>query len=218
MADSWSVLCKTLAIVTVWLMPLCSNACASETRSVSTARNIGSRLGLFIDDWLIEAMSNTSLRMHTPVRKEVVFSFDASWEGGLSAYVTIMKDQDRVRMYYRGGGDLSREYTCLAESQDGIDWTRPSLGLFEFNGSRDNNIVWTGQKKAYWESHNFSPFIDTNPDTPSSQRYKAVTLGRRVIDGDRQKVLLAFVSPDGINWRRLQDEPIITEEIGRAHV
>ncbi len=180
-------------------------------------RDIGSRLELFVDDWLIESMSNTNLKMHEPMRKEVVFNFDAPWEGGFSAYVTIMKDQDRFAMYYRGGGELSREYTCLAQSQDGITWTRPTLGLFEFNGSKDNNIIWTGEKKAYWESHNFSPFKDTNPAAPPSERYKAVTLGRRPIDGDRQKVLLAFVSPDGIHWKRLQDEPIITEGSFDSH-
>ena len=217
MVQSLSILRKMFVIVTAWFTSLYSSACALEMKSVSIPRNIGSRLELFVDDWLIETMSNTRLKMHTPVKKEVVFIFDAPWEGGLSAYVTIMIDQDHFRMYYRGGGDLSREYTCLAESQDGIRWTRPSLGLFDFNGSKNNNIIWTGQKKAYWESHNFSPFKDTHPDTPSSERYKAVTLGRQVIDGERQKVLLAFVSPDGINWRRLQDEPIITEGSFDSH-
>ncbi len=190
---------------------------SSQGKNVAAAPDIGSRLELFVDDWLIETMSNTSLKMHEPVRKEIVFNFDAPWEGGLSAYVTIMKDQDRFVMYYRGGGELSREYTCLAESRDGITWTRPTLGLFEFNGSKDNNIIWTGEKKAYWESHNFSPFKDTNAAAPPSERYKAVTLGRRPIDGDRQKVLLAFASPDGIHWRRLQDEPIITEGSFDSH-
>lgn len=209
--------CNASVIVAMWLALLFLNPCTSDAKSASTVWDIGSRLELFVDDWLIETMSKASLKMHAPIRKEIVFSFDADWEGGLSAYVTIMKDAGLFRMYYRGGGDLSREYTCMAESRDGVKWTRPSLGLFEFDGSRDNNIIWTGEKKAYWESHNFSPFKDTNPAAPPSQRYKAVTLGRQVIDGDMQKVLLAFVSPDGINWRRLQDEPIITEGSFDSH-
>jgi hypothetical protein len=209
---------KVFVIGAAALAVVCSNARASDAKGAATIRNIGSQLELFVDDWLIETMSNTSLRMHPPVRKEVVFNFNAPWEGGFSAYVTIMKDRDRrFRMYYRGGGELSREYTCMAESRDGIHWTRPSLGLFEFNGSKNNNIIWTGQKKAYWESHNFSPFKDTNPAAPPSQRYKAVTLGRRMINGNRQKVLLAFVSPDGIHWKRLQDAPIITEGSFDSH-
>lgn len=215
MLSSRFILCGVVAVA--WLAPVSSIACASEAKNASAVRDIGSRLELFVDDWLIEKMSNTRLKMHSPVRKEVVFSFDAPWEGGLSAYVTIMKDEGHFRMYYRGGGDLSREYTCMAQSKDGINWIRPSLGLFEFNGTKDNNIIWTGEEKAYWESHNFSPFKDTNPAAPSSQRYKAVTLGRRAVDGQQRNVLLAFVSSDGIHWKRLQDEPIITEGSFDSH-
>ncbi len=89
-----------------WPAAVSSTACASEAKSVSAVRDIGARLELFVDAWLIEKMSNTSLKMHSPVKKDVVFDFNAPWEGGLSAYVTIMKDEDRYRMYYRGGGDL----------------------------------------------------------------------------------------------------------------
>jgi hypothetical protein len=93
------------------------------------------------------------------------------------------------------------------------------LGLFEFEGSKANNIIWTGEKKAYWESHNFSPFKDANPDTPASQRYKAVTLSRAIVAGesDHRKVLMAFVSPDGIHWQRLQEEPVITQGSFDSH-
>ncbi len=200
--------------VAVWL--LCSmalRAYAGNDKEDSQVRQIGSRRELFVDNWLIDNMDGTCLRLHSPVRGEVVFRFDAPWEGGQSAYVTIIRDDDQLRMYYRGGGDLGREYTCLATSRDGIHWTRPELGLFEFNGSKRNNIIWTGEKKAYWESHNFSPFKDANPAAPASQRYKAVTLSRAVPPGEseRRKVLMAFVSPDGIHWNRLQDKPIITD-------
>ena len=204
------VLWTILALSGVWFVRPVSVSYASESVSDSTVRRIGSRLELFTDDTLIASMTNTSLRMHPPVRKEVVFSFDAPWEGGLSAYVTVMADDDGFRMYYRGGGDLSREYTCMARSRDGVTWVRPSLGLFEFDGTKDNNIIWTGEKKAYWESHNFSPFRDSNPKALPSQRYKAVTLSRVTIDGKTRKVLFAFVSPDGIRWKRLVDKPIIT--------
>lgn len=205
------------ALCVAWfcLLPFDSNAAVGK--ECETVREIGSRLELFVDDWLIEKMSNTILKLYQPIRKEIVFRFDAPWEGALSGYVTIMKDDNFFRMYYRGGGDLSREYTCLAESNDGISWKRPSLGLFEFNGSKDNNIIWTGSKKAYCESHNFSPFKDTNPHAIPDHRYKAVTLSRQTIDGQTRNVLMAFVSSDGIRWQRLQDEPIITEGAFDSH-
>ncbi len=179
----------------------------------SGVRDIAGRIEPFFDPWLIDAMTGTSLKLHSPVGREPVFVFDKPWEGWMSAYVTVLHDGERFRMYYRGGGDLVREYTCLAFSDDGVHWTRPSLGLIEFDGSKDNNIIWTGEKKAYWESHNFSPFLDPNPAATPDQRFKAVTLSRAILPGedDHRKVLMAFVSPDGIHWKRLQEKPIITQ-------
>lgn len=181
-------------------------------------RDLGQGLGLFVDDWLIERLDGARLELHHPERREIVFDFEKPWEGGLSAYITILKDGDAYRMYYRGGGDLVREYTCLAFSPDGSHWTRPSLGLIEFEGSKDNNIIWTGEQKAYCESHNFSPFIDANPAAKPDERYKAVTMTRINAGTDQRKnVLIALVSPDGIHWRKLREEPIITEGAFDSH-
>jgi len=120
--------------------------------------DIGSRLELFVDDWLIERMSGLTLELHRPTPREVAISFDAPWEGECSAYVTVMKDDDRYHMYYRGCHEKGPEVTCYAESNDGITWTKPSLRLHEFKGSKDNNIIWTGPG-----THDFAPFKDTNP-------------------------------------------------------
>ena len=61
------------------------------------------------------------------------------------------------------------ESTCYAVSNDGIHWTRPNLGLFEYEGSKDNNIV-LGDMPPY--SHNFCPMIDPRDDIPADERYK----------------------------------------------
>ena len=200
-----------LAAVAACLFVLWS--CAGSEAMGDEVRQVGSRIEPFVDEWLIDRMEGTRLRLHHPVRREVVFRFDAPWEGGQSAYVTMLQEKNHLRMYYRGGGDLRREYTCVAMSRDGIHFNRPKLGLFKFEGSKQNNIIWTGEKKAYWESHNFSPFKDTNPATTAARRYKAVTVGRAILPGesDHRKVLMAFVSADGIHWKRLQERPIITE-------
>ncbi len=162
---------------------------------------IGSRWELFVDDWLIETLSNAQLRLNTPVRQEVVLVTDRPWEGVDSAYYTAIQDGDKVRLYYRGycpADADGRQVTCMAESVDGIHFTRPNLGLYEFNGSKQNNIIWQGI-----ESHNFAPFLDANPNAKLSERYKALA-------GINSK-LYAFASPDGIHWKRLQVAPVITD-------
>jgi hypothetical protein len=198
------------------LIPLALTAAAVQAEP-STPIDVGSRIELFVDHYLIDRMKDAELRLNSPIPREIVLTFDRPWEGGQSAYVTILKDGDQYRMYYRGGGDLVHEYTCLAFSKDSIHWERPRLGLIEFEGSKDNNIIWTGKDNAYCESHNFAPFIDANPAAKPDQRYKAVTVTRIYEGENRKNVLLALVSADGIHWRKLRDEPIITEGAFDSH-
>lgn len=173
---------------------------------------VASRLQLFVDGHLIESARGTQLRLHPPQPREVVFTLDAPWEGPMSGYVTMLADDGLFRMYYRGGGETTEEVVCLATSRDGVKWERPNLGLVEFKQSKANNILLRGQRKAYWEAHNFTPFKDTNPAAPAESRYKALTLGRHTPPGgDREKALLAMHSPDGVHWRHLRAEAVITK-------
>jgi hypothetical protein len=184
----------------------------ARARADEPASNIGSRLQLFLDTSLIESLDGVRLQMHPPDRREVVFRFDAPWEGPQSAYVSVLKDGKRFRMYYRGGGDQTVEHVCLAASDDGVNWVRPELGLYEFRKSRKNNVVYKPKEKSYREAHNFAPFIDANPAAKPEQRYKAVGLGR-IYDaqGNGFRTLNALVSPDGIRWTKLRDEPVMTD-------
>ncbi len=107
---------------------------------------------LFVDDYLIDKQSGTTLELQQPREREIVFVHDAPWEGSTSTYHTIIKDGDIYRMYYRGGGwdeankkSNHAETFCYAESKDGIHWTRPDLGIVEFEGSKkNNNIIISG--------------------------------------------------------------------------
>jgi hypothetical protein len=184
----------------------------SVALAAAEAIDVGSRRQLFVDKQIIASMQNTRLELHHPVPREVVFKFDAAWEGAMSAYVTMMHDADLFRMYYRGGGETTEEVTCMATSRDGVQWTRPGLGLHPFKGSKENNIIFRGRRKAYWESHNFTPFKDANPAAPREARYKALGLGRHVRpDGEDVKALVALASPDGVNWRRMQEAAVVTQ-------
>ena len=174
-----------------------------------SVRDIGSRRELFVDDYLIEKIKGAELKMHRPVPQDVAIVCDAPWEGNTSAYYTLFADGDRFRMYYRGAHfDVSTktaahpEFTCYAESRDGIAWEKPKLGLFEFNGSKENNIVWAGD-----DTHNFTPFKDANPECAADARYKALGGGSLRSGG---KGLRAYKSPDGIHWSLMREEAVIT--------
>jgi hypothetical protein len=195
-------------LVALLFIPTCQAAIDASAGAI----DLGSRRQLFLDNHLIATQHNTRLMLHPPQPREVVFKFDAPWEGPMSAYITIMRDDNICRMYYRGGGETTEEVTCLAISKDGIAWTRPDLGLHLFKGTRQNNLIYRGQRKAYWESHNFTPFKDANPAAPPAARYKAVGLGRHTRpDGETVKALVALASPDGTHWKLMQDQPIITQ-------
>ncbi len=194
-----------LGHLTVLAAGLVLLAAAAAGPADDEVRDIGSRLELFVDDWLIAEINGVELRLHHPTPREVILHFDKPWEGNTCGYVTVFQDGDLYRMYYRGSHfdwDTRKathpEVTCYAESRDGIHWTKPPLGLFEFNGSKENNIVWAGPG-----CHDFTPFKDTNPDCPPDARYKA--LGR--VEGG----LIAFKSPDGIHWSLISDKPVITK-------
>jgi hypothetical protein len=167
-------------------------------------RHIGSRLEPFLDDWLLEKMDGVSLRMHSPQPAEI-FPYDQPWEGDVSFYVTMLEHEGEFRMYYRGWKAEGLPATqAVALSKDGIHWERPNLGLFEWLGSADNNIILTGQVAE----DGFVPFFDRNPAVPPSERWKAV--GVELLS-DRTPVLMPFVSDDGFTWRRCRDYPIITD-------
>ncbi|MBU0596475.1 hypothetical protein KJ567_07315 [Candidatus Bipolaricaulota bacterium] len=164
--------------------------------------DIGSRLELFVDSFLVDSMTGQAERLlHHPQRREVVLTFDKPWEGPFCGYFAVIPDDERVRIYYRGWPDLKKgDFTCVAESKDGIHFTRPNVGQFELEGSKENSIVWKGPG-----CHNFTPFKDANPNAPADQRYKALA------SAGPKSSLVPFVSPDGYQWKMLQKEPVITK-------
>lgn len=165
-----------------------------------------SRRELLVDRYLIDSLEGAELYLHEPVDRGTVLHFDRPWEGLFSGYCTIIQADGKYQLYYRGRPELSHdgsdaEITCYAESEDGIHWHRPSLGQYQFNGSKENNIVLADAAPV---THNFSPFLDTNPKADPQQRYKA-------IGGSSKSGMIAYVSADGKTWTRLREEPIIKD-------
>ncbi len=167
--------------------------------------DIGSRRELFVDDYLIGSLDNVRQVLGTPEHESTALAFNKPWEGRYCGYVTVFKDEDQYRMYYRGlpesGSDGSdNEVTCCAVSTDGIQWTRPALKLFTVRNHEVNNVVLAG-KAPY--SHNFAPLLNTRPGAVPEERYLAIA-------GTKHTGLSTFVSADGFQWD-MRHEGVIQE-------
>lgn len=75
---------------------------------------------------------------------------------------------------------------CYAFSEDGIHWTKPELGLIEYNGSTRNNIVKRN-------THGAGVFYD--PADELAKRFKMLT----TLDDTKGPLGVAF-SSDGVHW------------------
>jgi hypothetical protein len=187
---------------------------AASSLAAAEPLDIASRWELFVDEHLVAEKNGLALKLHDPIKREIVLTTDQPWEGMTCAYFSVIQDGKKVLMYYRGssgGSDHSdAQVTCVAESTDGIRFTRPKLGLIEAGGTKDNNVIWRGV-----ESHNFSPFLDANPATKPDERYKALggvkMPGKNWHQGETPGGLYSFASADGIHWKKMKDTPVITK-------
>ena len=168
--------------------------------------DIGSRRELFVDHYLIDRLDGAFLALHEPRDEGTVLCYDKPWEGVYSNAGSVMKVDDEFRLYYRAMPSIkdgtSGESTCLALSDDGLEWRRPNLGLFELHGTKENNAILAQQPPF---SHNFMPLLDERPGVAEDERFKAVA-------GIHETGLCMFVSADGLSWRRMMDEPGLTSE------
>lgn len=202
----------TTAIFCLLLLVVC-NTLKAQNKQVL---DIGSNRELFVDDFLIEKLSGKATRkMHQPIPKDIAIVHDELWEGSGSGYHSVFKDGDTYKMYYKAwqheaSSDKSTYhplYCAYAESKDGITWTKPNLGIHEFKGSKNNNIVFkSGPLNGFdLDAGHPAVFKDDNPNVSPDARYKAI-----LISGKTKRGLVAFKSPDGINWTLMSENPIIT--------
>ena len=104
---------------------------------------------------------------------------------------TVLYDeQDKLFKCWYCGSDLSMERwwaSGYAVSEDGVHWVKPRVGRIEYNGSKDNNIVWAG----------WGPVIKDNDEPDPARRYKAILKGPA--PKEDYGIRLAY-SPDGVDW------------------
>ena len=178
--------------------------------------DIGSRRELFVDRHLIENTDGVRLELNRPQPRQVAIVHDQPWEGTGSGYHSIFHDGELYRMYYKAWHlDVkpdkfkarSQLYCCYAESDDGVHWRKPELGLHEFNGSKKNNIVMVSEPvgQARSDPGHCAVFKDENPNVAADARYKAIIRASGVHG------LLAYKSSDGLHWQPMSDQPVITK-------
>ena len=192
----------TLCVSTLCFLGLSVTAVGGES-----VLDIGSRLELFVDHYLIQQMQGTRLQLHHPQPAEVVLEYDQPWEGIYSGAPRVIYDGEQYHMYYHGfpewkDGEQTEESTCYAVSQDGIHWSKPELGFYERKGTRRNN--------ALDDSGGLRPFLDSRPGVPASERFKALKSPPRL---QPKKGVAAYASPDGTHWKRLREDPVILENL-----
>lgn len=110
---------------------------------------------------------------------------------------------------------------CYAESDDGISWTKPELGLVELNGSKKNNICLIESDPFSLSRVNDFLSVLHEPDDPDpARRYKCAYIahvpfedvkGGRSAIGPNESRWGAFIcatSADGLKWKVVGDRPM----------
>ena len=170
---------------------------------------------LFIDDYWIENAQNIETKLHQPEKysNNPIIKSDVHWEENPYCFGTVIFDKEDsiFKFWYQSYNhvEVMQERTPIlySTSKDGINWFRPNLGVIEYQGSTDNNIVL----QNYGFHDLYSPsVIKDNEDTDLDKRYKMIwwdfPLGEKGYQDDGMCV--AF-SPDGIHWTKHPGNPVL---------
>ena len=123
---------------------------------------------------------------------------DSLW---IAYYGTVLEIDGELWMWYLGQGpdEHWHQRVCLARSNDGRTWGKPDLGLVEWHGSRQNNLVDMGE-----DMHVQAFVIFHEPDEPDpDKRFKMAFETRK----HSSRLCVAY-SADGMTWRESPDNPV----------
>lgn len=145
-------------------------------------------------------------------------------------YGTVIHSGGKFRMWYLGMFETKIKSgqapgwwrpMCYAESTDGVNWTKPELGLVEFNGNKKNNICLIESKvPALAKVNDFLSILHDPKDPDPNRRYKCVYIahppfdevrgGRSGIGPDERRwgAFISATSADGLSWKVVGDRPM----------
>ncbi len=170
---------------------------------------------LAIDDYLLPLRENVGSYLSTPkYRKEPVVrpsKEDPQAPDQVAAhfYGSVVHNGEKYQMWYysvslKEPGDAYRPDiksllqgpVCYAESDDGIDWTKPKLGQVEVRGSKNNNAIALPDQRI----EGVHVILDQDDPDPE-RRYKMVYNPHN----GKTWVIRTATSADGIHWRAAED-------------
>jgi len=145
-------------------------------------------------------------------------------------YGSVLRIGEKFRMWYLGmthrklaSGQSAGWWRpmCYAESDDGIHWTKPELGLVEFNGSKKNNIcLIESDPPSLSLVNDFLSVIYDAEDPDPARRYKVAYIAHlpfEEVRGGRSKIgpeehhwcsFICATSADGLSWKVVGDRPM----------
>jgi hypothetical protein len=97
---------------------------------------------LFIDDrWIEDSSFVTRTWGQLCKHPEPVLTAQHPWERWCPVlYGTVLFWRGLFRMWYCTWSRASKPVACYAQSEDGVVWEKPALGIYEWNGDKTNNI------------------------------------------------------------------------------
>jgi hypothetical protein len=189
-----SVFSRTLLCALLFSLPFMPPAFAAP--AAAKTLDIGSRRQVFIDRLFLERARDVDLVVHPPRKTgERTIVPDRPWEhNDLGCYSTVLKVGDTYHMWYASHPGL-----CYARSRDGIHWEKPNLGLADFEGNRENNIV-VGYGAGGIQTCSTEGVVFYDPKASDDQKFRYAT---RISDELKDTVI--FSSPDGIHFHKTHD-------------
>ncbi len=171
--------------------------------------NIGSRREVFWDNTMLDtSRTRTTAVLHEPIKRECVITFDESLPVTADGchFIKVLQDGDIYRMYvhlqrtfkHEGKKEWSYSPELYFESKDGIHWEAPKLGICEYHGNKDNNILfdYNSGDNRYRITNGFRVMIDPRPECPPEEKYKALA--------DIDMKLHVYTSSDAIHFKYLR--------------
>jgi hypothetical protein len=179
------------------MLVLASQAVRGE--DAEPAVDIGSSKRLMWNASLFESSRGIRFEMHRPHRTgERCLIADKPWEswqiGGMSS---LLHENGKFRLWYGVSHGIrhGEEYAvAYAESDDGRTWTKPVLGLVEYAGSKENNLV-VGYSTVIGQ-------VFRDPHAQPGEPYRMLAAVFPAKDGDPKPYLTLLRSADGWRWSK----------------